>query len=375
MTTRRLLIVHSSSDLYGSDAAAIAVLAEARRADWEVTVTVPELGPLVPVIEGLGGEVLFLDPLKLRRRDVAWPTVLATLGRWFAQWRRLRALARERRFDVVYTSTAPTVGGVILARAWRVRHVYHVHEIFWFPRPLVAGFELVLASADAVICCSRSVAEQFRRRRLTDRCVVAYTGVDVPTGLTESTPLDDLASGRPVEVICVARLNEWKGQEILIEAIAQLRADGRNVRATLVGDVFADAVHHRQRLLDQVERLALNDSIVFAGERRDALALVATADVLVLPSRRPEPFGMALVEGMALGRPVIATDAGGPREIVTNGSDGLLVQPGDPRELADALAGLIDDPAAARAMGEAARRRARDFSLTAMARQVFAALT
>jgi glycosyltransferase involved in cell wall biosynthesis len=102
------------------------------------------------------------------------------------------------------------------------------------------------------------------------------------------------------------------------------------------------------------------------GERRDARELMAQGDIVVVPSRRAEPFGMVVVEGMALGRPVIATNAGGPPEVITDRVDGLLVEPGDARGLADAIAWLADDPERARRIGEAARAHAPDFSVRRM---------
>ncbi|HVE94470.1 MAG TPA: glycosyltransferase family 4 protein [Acidimicrobiales bacterium] len=372
MTKKRVLVVHASSDLYGSDAAALAVARRARADGWEVAVTVPFPGPLVAVLEADGMEVIFLDPLKFRRRDIAWPTVLTTPVRWWREWRRLSGLARRRTFDVVYTSTAPTTGGALLARKWKARHVYHVHEIFWYPRPLVAALERFLATSDAVVCCARVVAEQFHSEELATRTTVAYTGVDVPLDVPERRPFEGVASGRPIELICVARLNEWKGQETLVDAVAVLRSRGCDIRLTLVGDVYRDAVHHRQQLLDQIAALRMEGFVTLAGERRDALALVAQADVFVLPSRRPEPFGMALVEAMALGRPVIGTAAGGPLEIITPGVDGLLVPPGDVDALAVAVEGLVSDQQAAVEMAERGRIRACDFDLARMAETVVA---
>jgi glycosyltransferase involved in cell wall biosynthesis len=85
------------------------------------------------------------------------------------------------------------------------------------------------------------------------------------------------------------------------------------------------------------------------------------ADVVVVPSSEPEPFGMVVVEGMALGRPVIATNAGGPAEIINDKVDGLLVPPKDPEALADAIEWLRAHRAAARQIGASARERAQQF--------------
>jgi glycosyltransferase involved in cell wall biosynthesis len=366
---RSVLFVHGSSDLYGADLACVYVAEAAVDKGWDVTVTVPWDGPLIGRLQAAGAEVTMLDPLKLRRADLAPGQLPSTASRWARSWRRLRQLGDERRRDLVYTTTAPTIGGLVLARRWRAPHVYHVHELFWQPRPLVAVFERVLDRADLVICCSTAVAEQFRRQGLRAKCVVAPTGATVPIGLHERTPFE-----RPgCKVACVARLNEWKGQEVLIDAAARLRPELPGLRVHLVGDVYRGQAFHREQLMTQVRGLGLDDVVVFEGERRDAAQIVADSDVFVLPSRRPEPFGMALVEAMLLGRPVVATDAGGPKEIVTHGRDGLLVPPNDAGALAQALRQLHADPARAVRLGEHARHRAAELSPDRMVERVLEA--
>jgi glycosyltransferase involved in cell wall biosynthesis len=157
-----------------------------------------------------------------------------------------------------------------------------------------------------------------------------------------------------------------------VEAAGQLWARLPNLTVSIVGDVFGTEHHFRERLERRIGELGLEDVVTLMGERRDALEIMATSDVVVVPSRRAEPFGMVIVEAMALGRPVIATDAGGPAEIITDRVNGLLVQPGSAGALADAIAWLADDPERARRLGEAGRHRAPDFSVQAMTGGVLA---
>ena len=180
-----------------------------------------------------------------------------------------------------------------------------------------------------------------------------------------------LATNR-VELICVGRFNQWKGQEYLIRAIGLLRDRGIIVTLSLVGDVYANEVHFRQQLVSLIEALDLKDTIHLLGERRDAHDLMAQADIVVVPSALAEPFGIVVVEAMALGRPLIATDAGGPSEIVTSGHDGLLVHLRDAPALAEAISRLMIDPAMARELGINAKKTAQRFTYTALADTVVA---
>ena len=115
-------------------------------------------------------------------------------------------------------------------------------------------------------------------------------------------------------------------------------------------------------LHETVTRLGLEATVAFLGERSDTPAIMAAADIVLHASTRPEPFGLVVVEGMALGRAVVAAGIGGPAEIVTAGS-GLLFDPTRPDALAAVLESLAADPEKRRLLGEGGRRRAEDFSL------------
>jgi glycosyltransferase involved in cell wall biosynthesis len=109
-------------------------------------------------------------------------------------------------------------------------------------------------------------------------------------------------------------------------------------------------------LQGRIETLALTDRVRLLGFRDDVRSIMAAGDVFVLPAKA-EPFGLVLVEAMALGKPVIATRAGGPLDIVVPGATGLLVEPGSSAELAEAILALLADAAEREAMGARGRER------------------
>jgi glycosyltransferase involved in cell wall biosynthesis len=101
----------------------------------------------------------------------------------------------------------------------------------------------------------------------------------------------------------------------------------------------------------------LQDKIVFTGYRQDIPALMKFMDIVVHASNSPEPFGMVVIEGMAMGKPVVATRAGGPLDIVVDGMTGLLVPVGDAKALAGAVIRLLGEPGLRTRMGVAGRER------------------
>ena len=152
-------------------------------------------------------------------------------------------------------------------------------------------------------------------------------------------------------VVCAARLEQEKDVASLIAAMDKVRQTLPSARCLVAGQGSL-----RAALQAQIDAWGLAETVRLLGFRDNALALIAASDVFVLPSLA-EPFGLVLLEAMALGKPVVATDAGGPREIVLDGETGLLVPPGSPDALAAALSRLLADPVQARAMGRLGQAR------------------
>ena len=136
--------------------------------------------------------------------------------------------------------------------------------------------------------------------------------------------------------------------------------------------VIAGEGSQKQSLEEEIRRAGLTDTVHLSGFRADAQAIIAAGDLFVMPSRA-EPFGLVLLEAMALGRPIIATRAGGPMEIVADGATGLLTRAGDASALAAAIAALLDEPERRAAMGRCGRERyEKHFTADRMAREIAA---
>ncbi len=152
-----------------------------------------------------------------------------------------------------------------------------------------------------------------------------------------------------------SRLAPWKGQRVLIEALAALPG----VQALIVGKAL---FRGEQEYLDELERLArakgVADRIHFLGFRDDVANLMKLCDVIVHTSIAPEPFGRVIVEAMLAGKPVIATRGGGASEIVEHLKTGILVNAGDSNEMANAVRVFLDHPGVASGMARAGRERA-----------------
>ncbi|HWH30025.1 MAG TPA: glycosyltransferase family 4 protein, partial [Mycobacteriales bacterium] len=262
--------------------------------------------------------------------------------------------------------------GTLAAKLAGVPVVVHVRDRIapdYLPRTAVMAVRLLArVLPTAVIANSRATLATVPTRPRRRSTVVASPVVPDSVVVTGATPA---RSERMLSVGVIGRLAEWKGQHIFLEAFARAFGDG-GARARLVGSAMFREEAYEQRLRDQARALGIDDRVDFRGFREDVGAELAELDVVVHCSVLPEPFGQVVIEAMAAGCAVIASKAGGPAEVVTDGADGLLVPPGDAALLAAVLRRLADDEALRHRLGRAARQTALSYSPTRTADGVMA---
>lgn len=309
-------------------------------------------------------------------------------GTWHAALRALpgliqltmRMARRAQAYDVLFANSQKSLLVAGLAGAWARRPViWNLHDMLTADHFSALNRRVAILWAnrftDRVIVNSHATQDAFSQSGgRAEKTQVVYNGID-PTPFDRTGP-DDLSSLRrelslPDHVPLVgvfSRLAPWKGQHVLIEALDALPT----VHALLVGDsLFRGDASYEQTLRHTAEEAGVSDRVHFLGFRDDIPHLMHLVDVVLHTSTAPEPFGRVIVEGMLAARPVIATRAGGAVEIVQEPDTGVLVPPGQPGALADAIQDLLDSPRKARAMGRTARHYARErFGVETMQRAV-----
>lgn len=378
-----VLVVHSSAELYGSDKSLLD-FARLRPAHIALTVVLPEDGPLVPALRACGAEVVVGEVCKLQRVMLSpaglWRLLRAAAG----SLRFMRGLHRQRQFQLVYSNTVAVFGGALFARRHGLPHVWHVREIVVGSPALSLLFrKLVRCLSQTAICNSNQtrswIADGDPLRAA--RYLAVWNGVDVAAQTVDREAARRSLGAAPGEVlfVLVGRINAWKGQQLLVQAFAAMVRQGvagqGGLRLAIVGSAFAGQEHWLRQLQAAVAASGCAEQIVVQPFRSDVEAVWAAADVVVVPSTDPEPFGRVAVEAMAFARPVIAAAHGGLVEIVQQGITGLLVPPGDAPALTNAMAALAADPSLRAAMGQAGLARQRAvFSVQGYADRVGAVL-
>jgi glycosyltransferase involved in cell wall biosynthesis len=297
----------------------------------------------------------------------------------FRIWRNaaaLEALIRAEKVDIVHArSRAPAWSAWLAARRAGVRFVTTWHGTYNEDFPLKRRYNAIMAKGERVIAISHFIAAHLKRVTDVDPAVVRVIprGVDparfdpeaVNSARIEATMRNlGLPDGAPI-VLLPGRITRWKGQAVLVEAMAHLAR--QDVVAVLLGDTQGREAF-RAELEALVAARGLTGRVFLRPHAHDLPAVMMLASAVVSASTDPEAFGRVVIEGQAMGRPVIATDHGGAKETVVQGETGLLVPPGDAAALAAALDDVLSLDAPTRAaLGARARQHVLDSAYTTQA--------
>jgi glycosyltransferase involved in cell wall biosynthesis len=373
----RILYLNPCGQMGGAETSLMSLMASVRNArrDWELCLAVGENGPLVEKARQMGVRT-FVVPFPSamaalgdtgQRPSTVARTVLASLGSTVAYARRLSKLIRSIEPAVIHTNGFKMHVLGSLVRPRQAALVWHVHD-YVSTRPLMGHMlRLFQGRCDAVIANSNSVAADLAGLYPAVHVVTMYNAIDVlqfaPHGAT--LDLDRISGLSPaargtVRVGMVATFARWKGHEVFLRALSRLPND-LEIRGYVIGGPIYQTGGSQYCLAElerEVEQLGLTGRVGFTGFLEDPAAAMRSLDIVVHASTKPEPFGMVIIEGMACGKAVIASQAGGADELFMDGVNALGHAPGDFAELARQIERLAQDEGLRLRLGRAARAAA-----------------
>lgn len=340
----------------GSELMLLQLLQNAGRSDIHWLVVFLKPGPMVEQAAQLGADVRVIDSGRL-----------ANAPRFLFAVASIAALLRKHRTDIVvgWLNFGHLLGGLAAALSGVPAVWYQLGipiEKHWLDRLVTA------LPARAILTCSQAGGDAQLRMKPARPIRIVYPGVSLdrfdPQALPNPTDVRQplgLKPGGPVVGI-VGRLQRWKGMHVLVEAMPALIERFPEIQCVLVGGEHKSEPDYPAYLRSRIADLHLEDRVMLTGLQSNVPLWMQAMDVVVHASDR-EPFGIVIIEAMALAKPVVAGDQSGPREIITDGVDGLLSPYGDSESLADRIGRILGDHELACAMGNKARIRAQDFSV------------
>ena len=379
---RTVLFFESHSGyFYGSQQSLCLLVEHLDRSRFRPVFAGPTEGPLTQRLAAAGVRTVIVPPPE-RLREYGGSVVHGNL--WTKACRLLSYLAYSRRIVRLMRAEAVEVGHCnsirslltlgLAARLARIPLIWHLRlnlDLGWWNR-------LALKLADRIIVVSDYLRQEFPSDISDSRkFVTVHNGVDVTAFQSKGARFgESLALEAGWQTVgSVGTLTPRKGQLDLLRAFTQVLCRRPSTKLVMVGGTDGpDGDAYAERLRKYVSAEKLDEHVTFTGWRSDVASILCQLDLLVLPSFN-EGLPRAVLEAMALGLPVVATNVGGTSELVVDGQTGLLVPAGDPDALATAIAAILDDPERARSMGRLGRERVeKNFSLESSVRGVEAVI-
>src|SRR3984957_3235194 len=370
MPPQAILFVHHANDMYGADVGLLHSVKSLDRGRHYPIVILPSdmpTGMLSTELDHLGVEYHIAPLGILRRKYFSVRSIVPLAIELLRGIAYVRATARSRGVALVYVNTIVAPSGAIGGKLAGVPVLWHIREFLSIASPFRWALHKALSlCADRIVCISRAVRDSLLKEapNLAEKSVVVYDAISVAASSGQGYGMEFREElGVPLEaplVGMVGRITHWKGQEILAEAAGLLRQSHPEVHFVAVGSYFADESHYLHKLQSLIGSLGLKGKFHIADYRSNVTDVYRALDIFVLPSRKPEPFGLVTVEAMTQGRAVIATNHGGTCELIQEGVTGMLVPPSDPKALVGAIQLLLADRALRERIGRVAAKYARE---------------
>jgi len=267
-----------------------------------------------------------------------------------------------KNFNLIYANTQRALVVGAAARLWcHAPMVFHLHDILsedHFSKSNVkVAVSLCNMSTARVIANSYATTEAFVRSGGRAQHVdTIYNGFDTSQYVCTTAELEKHRAHLNLDGKFVvghfSRLSPWKGQHVLVQALAL--CDSR-IAGVFVGDALFGESDYKRKLADEVRRLGLEGRVHFLGFRSDTIPLMKSCDLVAHTSTAPEPFGRVIVEAMLCGTPIIASNSGAGPELIEQNVTGWLVPPNDPVALAARISALVEDAPLRTRMSQQAR--------------------
>ena len=351
---KTILVIHQSAELYGSDKTMLYFLSELDKTKYLPIIVLPFDGPLKIELEKNNIKVVIAPVLKLYRKMFTPKNIFKFIKEYYQGIKILNALNKEYKFDLVYTHTLAALIGILFAKKRNIKHLWHVQEIIAKPKVFNFLFKKILS----LDCNHKVVYDSIatmnfwieNNLKLTEKSEAVWNGIETKNSksftdaeLNEVRENYFFATNNEIVIALVGRINSWKGQQLLLQSFETVIEKHKNIKLVYLGSAPPNQPIFETELRNKIKEYNLESNVILIPFQKEIEKFWNSIDIAVVPSTEPEPFGMVVIEAMLAKKPVIASNHGGPTEIVVENETGLLFEPNNHNSLSDALEKLIQD--------------------------------
>ncbi|MDX5338519.1 MAG: glycosyltransferase family 4 protein [Cyclobacteriaceae bacterium] len=357
---RHILFLQSSSEGYGSGKIILQVLRFYQNQGFSPVVVLTNEGSIQEELKALNIPSYVQNLGILRRKYVNPGGFFNRVQKNLKAYRFLNQLHRKYSFELVYSNTLAVIVGSIWAKRKKLPHIWHIHEILPGPAPLVKLLARMLdSSTPRPIAVSQAVADHWQPELQYAKIQVVPNGIPYEDFLQAKGDLKpELKLDEETILIgMIGRINPGKGQLFFLELAEKIVKKYPQAHFLLVGDPFPGYESILEEMGEEIRLKKLETNVSYLGFRKDIPEVMASLDIFVLPSVLPDSFPTVILEAMAAGKPVVATQSGGASEMVLEGKTGFLIPIKDANSGYEAISQLIENPSLRNSMGESGRKR------------------
>lgn len=332
----KILFFHSSSDLYGASKILVYVLEACRASGFIPIICLSDKGPLSEILIQKGFDVRIIKLAILRRKYFSFFGFLNRIYYFILALIKLTKIIKTEKVQIIYSNTTAVFVGFVLSAITKVAHIVHIHEIILSPKVFVRITSwLIKRYSNISIAVSTPVKNYW-----IEAGGIANGKINVIHNGLEPSDFSNISLNKiRNEINCtedelligmIARVSPWKGQKYFLDLAKIVSDNHQNVRFLMVGDVFPGNEYLYNEIEGYKKQLGLLN-VVDLGYRKDIPEILASLDILILPSILPDPLPTVVLEAMFSKKMVIATKHGGALEMVVHNETGYYIPWDDPK--------------------------------------------
>ena len=357
----RILLLHSSSDLYGASKIFLQTISILQKKGHECTVVLSSEGPLVEKLAAKNVKVHIINLGILRRKYFTPLGLLNRFKKWTNASKQLQEIINTQNINCVYSNTAAVMVGGWVANKNKIKHIWHIHEIIEKPKFLHLIIKWFMRHwADTIIVVSKAVQQHWGLG------VLVYNGIEPIAVSNKINYREQYHIPKEALLIGMAgRIHYWKGQQYFLQiakALLEITKQHKHVEEQsplyfiISGDPFPGYEYLLTEMQEFIQENNFDNRVFYIGFENEMDCFYRSIDILLLPSQLPDPLPTVVLEAMQYGLPVIATAQGGALEMVVDNATGIFIPMNDYEKAANKIITILPE-AIRKKMGENAKQR------------------
>ena len=336
---KKILIAHSSNDLYGASKVIISIIDIFINNGFEVHLLLPNNGPLNKnkIIKKTKLSIINLGVFRKR-----YFTIFGLINRFYYIIKSslfIRKYLKKNQIDLVYINTSTLISPSIAAKFAGIQSIFHIHEI---PtgNPIYSRFITVFLNIfpREIICVSKSVKDFWITKGLKkDKVKIIYNGFNIKKSNSK------ILSNDKIVFTSISRIIPYKGHQLLIELFDVLFKKNKNIYLQIIGDTLPEYQKYLNELKIDIKKRGLDNKIKFLGFREDVISILDKSNFFIHTPLSPDPFPTVIFEAIKCKTPVITNSLGGAYEILNQGKNGLIIENDFIEESAENILSYLDN--------------------------------